>query len=483
MAPILPLLLALAPIETPQDRDWAALLREDARALHDDIAANHPGPVNPLDPDFAARNDAGLALALERAGKVRDEAGYVYALRGYAASFDDGHLAFYTTAQAPALPSRWPGFLTGFDATGVQRVVTREERAPVPLGAELVGCDGRPADRLAAENVGAFVGRWMLASRRMLTGGSLFADYGNPFIERPARCTFRVDGAEREVALDWQPIEPFALNARLRDTNQRTREPIGIRSFPDGTVWLTLSGFDGNPEGADAKALVPLIEALEARRAEFVRAPRIVLDLRGNNGGSSEWSAKVARVLWGEGRVKALPDTSYVEWRASAAVLATLENYRKQFDRPDTSDRIKAYFATLVTGVSKALGKGEALWREPSDIGEEPGEAPPPRPDPAPPAHVYFVTDTGCGSACLDAADLWRALGAIQVGQETSGDTLYMDVRQPVLPSGLAGAAVPMKVYRGRPRGANEPLRPVHPYRSDMRDTAALEAWIATLED
>ena len=48
---------------------------------------------------------------------------------------------------------------------------------------------------------------------------------------------------------------------------------------------------------------------------------------------------------------------------------------------------------------------------------------------------------------------------------------------------GLTGAAVPMKVYRGRERGANVPMQPVHRYTGDMRDTTALEAWIATLQD
>ncbi len=49
----------------PAERDWSQALRQDAQALHDDAATNHPGPINPLDPDFAKRNDAGLALAPE----------------------------------------------------------------------------------------------------------------------------------------------------------------------------------------------------------------------------------------------------------------------------------------------------------------------------------------------------------------------------------------------------------------------------------
>jgi hypothetical protein len=94
---------------------------------------------------------------------------------------------------------------------------------------------------------------------------------------------------------------------------------------------------------------------------------------------------------------------------------------------------------------------------------------------------VWLVTDASCGSACLDAVDLWRALGAVHVGRTTGADTRYLDVRQRRRPSGVTAKAMPMKVYRGRPRGANEPVVPVHRFDGDIADTAALEAWLASL--
>ena len=69
---LLPALLLVAPAA----RDWPLTLREDAQALHDEAANNHPGPVNTLDPHFTRRNDAGLALVLKRAGQVHDFVGY-----------------------------------------------------------------------------------------------------------------------------------------------------------------------------------------------------------------------------------------------------------------------------------------------------------------------------------------------------------------------------------------------------------------------
>ena len=96
---------------------------------------------------------------------------------------------------------------------------------------------------------------------------------------------------------------------------------------------------------------------------------------------------------------------------------------------------------------------------------------------------VYVLTDSTCMSACLDAVDLWTALGAIQVGRATGADTLYMEVRQVKLPSGLTQVSMPMKVYRGRARGSNEPALPKYRFDGDIGDTAALERWIAGLPD
>ena len=94
---------------------------------------------------------------------------------------------------------------------------------------------------------------------------------------------------------------------------------------------------------------------------------------------------------------------------------------------------------------------------------------------------VYVLTDPVCSSACLDAVDLWKAAGAIQLGRETSADTVYMDVRGQALPSDLASLVIPMKVWRGRARGNNVPQRPAHIYDGAMGDQAALESWIRGL--
>jgi hypothetical protein len=470
--------LALA-VSVPTERDWSAALKQDAQALHDDAATNHPGPHNRLDPDFAKRNDAGLALVLKRAAQVHDFAGYLYAMRAYVAGFEDGHMGFGITGDAPKFETRWPGFLTGFDAADVPRVVSRADDAPLPLGARLVSCDGKAAKTLAAENIGAFEGRWFLRSRHVWRGGELFVDRSNPFITRPATCVFEVSGKRQTIRLNWQPIAPEALAPRLTAANQVTHPPVEARTLADGTRWFGLGDFNGDPASEGGRKLPGLIAAMKADRAALIAAPAIVLDLRGNNGGSSDWSRQIAAILWGEQRFAKLGiDSDSVEWRASEANIASLSTIREQ-RKAILSPEARAWFDRTIAGMIAARAKGDPLWRDTEDQELVVPGAPPAQPK----GPVYFITDSGCGSACLDAADLWRALGAIQIGQETSADTLYMDVRQDVLPSGATRISVPMKVYRGRKRGSNVPLDPVHPFPGDLRDTPALEAWIATLPE
>ncbi|HEX8262300.1 MAG TPA: hypothetical protein VF547_05445 [Allosphingosinicella sp.] len=479
LALLLPLLIAA----TPPERDWGATLRQDAQALHDDLAANHPGPVNPEDPDFAPRNRAQLRLALERAATARSFAAYFSAMRAYVASFDDGHLDFGVYGNTP--PTQWPGFLTHYEADGEQRVAARAEDAPVPLGARLVGCDGRPAEELAEANVGRFVGRWTLLSQRLAYGNGLFADDGNPYLRRPTRCTFEAAGRKQDVTLRWRPINLGELIGKMREMRAHPAREIAARRLEDGTSWIALGSFEGDSKSPSGQALASVIAALRADREALAAAPAIVLDLRANTGGSSDWPRQIAEILWGRSALSRLPpDTARVDWRVSEANLASLrESRERQIAGGALSPAMRRWFDRVTGGIEGALARGETLWREPEDEGEPAAEAAPKTARPRLKGPVYFVTDAGCASACLDAVDLWRALGAVHVGQTTSADTFYMDIRMRRLPSRLGAIVVPMKVYRGRKRGSNQPVAPVHAYAGDISATPALERWIAALPE
>jgi hypothetical protein len=461
--------------------DWGRALAEDARAFHDLIADNHPGPLDAANPGFTALLEKGLAIALERSARADSYEAWYFALQEYQASFDDGHLTLSAfQPMGHVWRSNWPGFLTGLRAgnTGDRHeVVFNRDPAAPPVGAVLVSCDGRPAAVLAEEVIGRGAGRWSLRSRRIAYASTLFVDQLNPYVARPESCVFTVEGQARAYTLAWRDLpEAVRTEGFAAARSPRFTAPIDLRPWSGG-VWIDLGGFDGDPDGPDGQRLVPLQAEIEARADEIRDAQAVVFDLRGNNGGSSTWIYAIAHALWGEAWVVAhQPRSAGVDWRISDDNVAAIESYRVMFaDNPEAM----AWLNGIVEGLTAARARGEGLWRQGDDEGET---APAVAPTSAMRARTYVLTDYGCGSACLDAVDLLTALGAVQVGQETSADTVYMEVRGQDLPSGRVAGNVPMKVYRGRARGNNETARPAHEWTGALADTAGLEAWLAGID-
>jgi len=461
--------------------DWSDTLLKDLDAADAAMRGSHPGAVDLRNPGFGAQLDDALALARSRAERVASYPGYWWAMKGYAASFNDGHVSLNALADAPDLPTQWPGFLTGFD--GDAQVVMTVDGGPghPPLGAQLLSCDGIDAQTLAVRRVGDFSGRWNLQASRIQGGGEVLLEQGNPYVPALRTCVFQVGGRETSYALRWHPLQAAQRKERLADTRRSFRPPNGWHAMPDGSYWITTSSFNADPSEQNFKELTALLEQLEPQAEGLQQAPTVVLDVRGNTGGASQWSIELARLIWGRAAVDALPDRSWVEWRTSEGNIARLRGFLQKLEQaPDASPELRRMLESVTAGMAQARGRGEALWREPSEASADPASAAS-QAGPVRKGRVLVVADASCGSACLDALDLWKRLGAVQVGVETSADSLYMDVRPERLPSGLARISVPMKVFRGRVRGSNEPHVPDHRYMGDMRDTRALEAWLLTL--
>ncbi|MBN9478907.1 MAG: hypothetical protein J0I52_01590 [Bordetella sp.] len=472
-----------APPPMDQPRDWSATLAQDAADLHDIMIDSHPGTHDPLNPAFRVRLDEGLAVARARARTTTDAGGWWWALRAYVAGFEDGHVQIGIKQPGYGFPTRWPGFLTVY--RGADQVVSdrdpADETTP-PLGARLIDCDGVDAETLAERRIGQFRGRWFLEAQRALYGDWQFLNASNPWIDEMRQCRFEADGATRTYALAWRAA-PDDLAERRGRLAQRARPDFGLKHLDDGGFWISTPSFNGDPGGEVHARLTALIAEMNAKQAALRLAPYVVLDLRGNGGGSSHWSVEMARALWGWDWIMAqpLPRTEAVEWRASDDNLAEISAFRDRLRATGGQAELIAWAERAATGMQAAQAAGRPYWR---DSGED--EAAEPGPSASAPqlmaGRVYVLTDSGCGSACLDAVDLWKAVGAIQVGRETSADTVYMEVRSPTLASGLAEIAVPMKVYRGRARGNNEPQRPAYLIEGDMTDEAALLAAIRRLQ-
>ncbi len=476
---------AEGPKPMDQPRDWSATLVQDATALHAIMIDSHPGVHAPLNSAFRARLDQGLATALERAKTTTDAGGWWWALRAYVASFEDGHVQIGMTQRDFGFPTRWPGFLTVY--RGADEVVADRDdadSAAPPLGARLIDCDGVDAATLAERRIGQFRGRWFLEAVKTRFGDWMFLGASNPWQSEIKSCRFEAEGATRTYVLNWRAT-PDDLNERRTKLMQSVRPDFALKHFDDGGFWISTPTFNGDPSGEAYAELTALVADIKAKQDALRAAPYVVLDLRGNGGGSSHWSDDMARILWGPDWIQAhpLPTSEAVDWRASDDNLTDMSTFLDQLRSTHGQPELIDWADRAVTGMKAAQAAGQVYWRE---ADEEKTRAAAPAPTASGPqlmaGRVYVLTDSSCGSACLDAVDLWKTVGAVQIGRETSADTVYMEIREPILPSGLAQIAVPMKVYRGRARGNNEPQRPQYVIEGDMSDDAALLAAIRRLQ-
>jgi len=463
--------------------EWGAHLAADARAMHQQISDNHPGAADPFNPGFAAINDAALARALTHAPQAETMAGWWWGLREYAAAFDDAHLEIFLKDQSFSFPQEWAGFLTTWRA-GEFVVGVRDESAvdAPPVGARLVSCDGVEAQAFAADRVGRFRGRWEMDAQKLTQAPWLFRDTGNPWAAKPQECVFESGGEAQAYRINWYPLTISELGEKLDAIRPPVRIDVYLKAQSDGGYWIALPDFTGNPDATLYPKLSALMDEIAAKQADLRAAPYVVLDLRDNGGGSSRWSQIVAEALWGEAWIAAhpVPASTSVDWRASPANLEALEPYVEQFREAGDPVMIE-WIEQVVGGIRGAIEAGEPYWVDVNDEAQEAKSEAGAPPQSLMSGKVFVLTDAACFSACLDAVDLWKSAGGIQIGQVTGADTVYIENREAELASGFAGLALSMKVYRGRSRGNNEPQVPAIVYPDNIGDDTAVEAWVSNL--
>lgn len=446
---------------------WGQALKADAQAMHDILGSDHPGTIDLQNPQFAVNLDKGLEAIKTQAAVVRTAGGWYWALKGYAALFDDAHLQVVFSDTAPALPTRWAGFLTRY-SRGELIVAYRDPamQGLPAVGARLLACDGIPADKLAAARVGRFVGQWSLEAQRTKFAAWLVEDRGNPWLTTLRSCRFSFAGRERSYATKWRPIAAVDLAAAEARAMPKRRTEFAYRQLEDSTWWLSFPDFSGNPQGADFKILTSVIARMRADQRALRGARRIVLDVRGNGGGSSAWGDDIAATIWDDDWRAAhpVPRPQAVDWRVSRGNIAALQGY---VDSYKASGSDASGLEEEVTAMKAADQAHEIWWHQPMAF---PSQAAADR-GRTPQVKVFVLTDEWCFSACLDAVDEWKADGAVQVGRATGADTLYIENKLVPLPSGKAQLAVSMKVYRAGHEGTTSRRCP---------SMSGKEAWMTT---
>ena len=468
---------AAAPALPDSPQAWRAAAEADIDAAVQVTRANHPGARDPYNPGFLANLEAARVHGLALAARVRDAAGYNAALDGFNVRIGDGHAAIRSLVDAAARPpARWPGFVTAW--RGDALYVAAAPSGQPAVGSKLLGCDGKEARRLIRDNVFSFEGRVQEAGQWWTVAPMLFVDSHNPFVTLPQRCSFEAGGKAYEHTLAWREVDAAARRL-LAESEEGVPRPVGMFAPRPNLVWVSMPSFKPNEE--QRAAYRAIYRDIEEQRARWLALDAVVVDLRGNGGGSSAWSVDFARALWGSERVAAARAAYSPRletwWRASPANTEFMLSTARQLAEQGSTE-MAAWARGAGEGMRAALARGEdfhvekktpAAASSPAAVSMAPFTRP-----------VYVVVPGHCASACLDAIDiLTRFPNTTLVGAPSSADSTYMDVRRHPLASGLAAMVVPNKVYVNRERGNGQFYEP----RLLVRDLVwSVETLLKTIE-
>jgi hypothetical protein len=467
---------AAAPVLPATPQAWSAAAQADIEAAVQVTRENHPGAVDPHNPAFLPNLEAARRHGLALAARVGDAPGYVAAILGFNVRIGDGHAGLYPRlGDADLPPQRWPGFVTVW--RGDALYVHSSGTGGPAVGSKLLGCDGKGADQLIRDNVFSFQGRVNEAGQWWSVARRVFLDTHNPFIALPQRCRFERAGQVTEHALAWRTLD--AEGERwLADSNGGDAKGVGVLEPRKNLYWVSMPTF--HPNEAERAAYRAMVRDIETQRARWLALDAVVIDLRKNQGGSSDWSQSFAGALWGKARVAqalAANDAGVeVWWRASRENTDYVASLVDRLASEGSADGA-AWAKVQAEGMRAALAAGR-----PFHVEKE--EAPAPAtgaPDgPAFTRPVYVVVPGNCASACLDALDVFtRFPNTVLVGAPSSADSTYMDVRTAELPSGLARVIVPNKVYVNRKRANGQ----VYPAAIEVRDVAwSVDTLLRTVE-
>lgn len=463
------------------------MTQRDLKAIHKDLKKNTAAAIDKQNLDFAKWLESGYVSAKKMVDEVNSFEGYASVLNFYAGGFRDEHiqLPFYIK------PTNylWPGFMISFDNDRfVVSSVIDSQKEPLDLPKvedQVLKIDGVPIKKALIDRVFKYhVGVPSMESDIGNNTPYILLDDRSPFLKQPKTCTILSDGKTKTIPLLWKKISLEKASKLILKAKQRPSFEFGIRDFMGKKgAWISLPTFSPKND-QDIEKLHQIIEATKNLRDRKI----VVIDVRGNGGGSSIWGSNLIKALYGKDFAGQITDKIYKkefsEYRVSEGNLRYFKNtLLPVVSKSDTKGDIYKEVSALIKRMEKALKQGSpTLVRMDNPMKNQEKKKKSSSQKPPFQGTVVFITDWTCSSACLTfATELLLMPNVLHVGKPTHGNSYYLEARAILLPSKMASIVFPMNIERGRKRGFNEVYIPKQRYPSNLNDTPALEAWIQTL--
>lgn len=286
-----------------KESTWRAKTLSDLQKIRSTLESNHPAfktSQESPEKDFLKWFEDGFKTAKQRAEQIDSFFGYYFTLRAYGIGFKDEHLVVQVASIdrfKEQMKFKWPGFAVQLSENNKIRVSTvnpiLENQVP-PVGAVLLSCDGRDSETIMEENVYTFYGDKLILKNRATFVPRIFVDSANPFIQLPKKCVFEKGGKIQSYPIKWTLISFDDLWPKINVNYNIKLQSIEARTLDGDVHWVSLPTFAPDPKGEQNLRRI-ISEAVKHRNHKS-----LVIDLRGNGGGSSTWGNDVLKGYFGE---------------------------------------------------------------------------------------------------------------------------------------------------------------------------------------
>lgn len=474
-------------------KNWAVIASRDLIHINNVFKRNVPTTMKKLSPQYANWYQHGYYPALTLARQVKNYQGYIAVLTRYVYGLDLPAVHLQTMLNTMVSQIQWPGFMVGVQKDKVTVIISPchsyDPKHCPAVGAVLRSCDGTNVLAWIKKDIVPYV----TMNQRYIDFQNLFVpnlllNKGNPFREYPKQCTIN----NKVYSLAWHHFRRGASTylkyiAHARDlpipslTITHDVYPgqfpydIAIHHFAKKAVWIKIPSFSENYR----HHLTIIKDNLASYRHEKV----IVLDLRGNDGGSLSLARDMIVALYGKQFLQSLGGSLplnqvwHSTWRLSKSNDAL---YRRVVS--DKEHHFDAYFQMIAKDI---LGKyKDAVQQRKKQIEITNQYQKPTKEkikDPVK-ARVYIVTDEACRGTCwLFVRELQAIPGTIQVGKPTGiFNQDFMD-NSDRLKTGLITLCYPMASLQAPSEHLAAPFIPAFRYHGYIGNTTALKKWILKL--
>lgn len=343
----------------------------------------------------------------------------------------------------------------------------------------LVSCDGLSPDILFSRYILPYRGIKGLHASFLTFMPYLFVNDASLGPKTFSSCLFTNGKMMKELKPKYQRQDRSSIFETMNKLNHPAKKKYQIRRLNSELAWIALPSFHpaNEVELHDLKKIIEDTKTIQ-------KTNHVVIDLRGNSGGNSQWGDDLLRALYSKEFFDSLiPDygESEIEYRVSKKNLeyiAKIKEYLKTQTGPDSDDT--KHFTSIYEKMIVALNEGKDFVSDSKPIAKSPL---PKTIEPQFKGHLWVLTDHKCFSSCLLFMDRLMKLlpNVTHIGRETDADTAYMEIAPTPIGNGLAQLLHPIKVNRAEYRKNNEPYTPQLKFLGNIYDDNSVENWIKSI--